>query len=127
LSRPSADVVKKDIERLITPYFQDIPLRPLELEGLTTLLFWAGLNPATEFPLEIKETMEASKAGQPHRFELSLEPLNAYRMISDGTVDTLKRIRVTLTKQLIPMVRSWQIWHSLRPEPSGTLEERDSK
>ncbi len=119
-SQPSAEVVKKDIQRLVTPYFQDIPLRPLELEGLTALLVWAGMYPAAEFPLEIKEATENTRPGQPRRFELSLEPVNAYRMISDGTLDTLKRIRITLSKQLIPTVRSWQIWHSLRAEPSGT-------
>jgi hypothetical protein len=111
----SEEGIKRDIRRTIEPYFQDIPLRKAEHQAMVELLFLAGVSPAAHIALDVRPTN-----GDPgHGWELSLDPLKAYKVISDGTQGTLSLIKNTLEHELVPTVRSWKAWHELRPEPTG--------
>lgn len=101
-----------DIQKLLAQHFQNVPLIRLEWEGLRMFLFRVGSDVTARPPLRITPAT-LDDQGQPKTFQLSLEPVGAYTIHSDGTILTLRDTIVkTLEEVLIPTVRSWprSVW-----------------
>jgi hypothetical protein len=79
----------------------------LEREGLGKFLFLVGSDETARPPLRLT-TATVDGQNQPLTFTMSLEPLSAYTIRSDGTVPTLRDvIKKRLEEVLIPIVRRW--------------------
>jgi hypothetical protein len=94
-----------EIRKLVERHFSDVPLTQLEREGLGKFLFLVGSDETARPPLRLT-TATVDGQNQPLTFTMSLEPLSAYTIRSDGTVPTLRDvIKKRLEEVLIPIVR----------------------
>jgi hypothetical protein len=116
--------ITAEIDRLIRPYFRNVPLREAEWANLTDLLEWFGLHPNDQSWLQGlwgTEELLPRQPGQPQRWHLPLPMLgddyHPEDIRSDETLETLGLIYNTLTDDLIPEVRRWNYWHTVLPEP----------
>lgn len=106
-SQPHSRDPTSEIAKLVEQHFSDVPLTRLEQQGLREFLFYMGSDVTAQPRLVVAQaTVDAQ--GQPLTFQMSLNPLGAYTIRSDGTVPTLRdTIKKRLEEDVIPIVRSW--------------------